>query len=397
MKLLKISFVFFGIIVSGCSKINDSKENFSEVLVINPEEAVDFLSLSSIVDSIKYIKLENSENSFLGEVSEIIIKKNFIYVIDKSQQSIFLYNHEGSFMNKIDKLGDGPDQYRHLGPVFVDQNERFIEIIDYIGENSRILKYAIPTLLFLEERPLNAPIANSARRFNDVYYFAAQQIENYVNEKATNGDIIVVDEENKKSVLFDKKIDFKGDSFSPFVESFTQNEEGEIYVSLMYNDTFFKLSDKKAIPFLTLDFSGYEVDKELGSKSIQEQLKYLSNEANGKVSFPVLNAENSKILAFSYYFKENNKNRLYQYIKIKDSGKIFHTRVVNNDISSFPKQIYISSYLFGIKHEVIFQDYLVDIILPSFALEGKKEIETNSLGTIKIEDNPIIALMKIKK
>lgn len=70
MKLLKISFVFFGIIVSGCSKINDSKENFSEVLVINPEEAVDFLSLSSIVDSIKYIKLENSENSFLGEVSE---------------------------------------------------------------------------------------------------------------------------------------------------------------------------------------------------------------------------------------------------------------------------------------------------------------------------------------
>lgn len=110
-----------------------------------------------------------------------------------------------------------------------------------------------------------------------------------------------------------------------------------------------------------------------------------------------MNAENSKILAFSYYFKENNKNRLYQYIKIKDSGKIFHTRVVNNDISSFPKQIYISSYLFGIKHEVIFQDYLVDIILPSFALEGKKEIETNSLGTIKIEDNPIIALMKIKK
>lgn len=396
MKFSFINLLFLVIIFSACKKKDDYLEKPLEILTINPKEANTNIPISEFIDSIKYIKLENSKNSFLGEVSEIIIRDNFIYVIDKSQQIIFLFDHNGKYVNKIDKQGEGPDQYKRLGPVFINQNEQQIEIIDYLNEKSRILKYALPTLIFLEEKVLNAPIANSTRRHNGVYYFATQQIENYVNEKPTNGDLIIVDEFNKKSVLFDKKISFSGNSFSPFVESFTQNENGEIFVSLMYNNTFFELKDKKAIPLISLDFEGYEVDKDLGKKSVEDQLKYLSDEANEKVSFPVLNIENSKIFAFSYYFKENNKNKLFQFIKFKDSGNIYHTKMLNNDLSSFPKNFYISSYLFGIKHEVMYKNYLVDIILPWHVLEGAKELDTKTIGTIKVEDNPIIVLLKLK-
>mgnify|MGYP006152722279 len=41
-------------------------------------------------------------------------------------------------------------------------------------------------------------------------------------------------------------------------------------------------------------------------------------------------------------------------------------------------------------------EYLVDIILPSYSLNGKKEMEVEGLGLIQAEDNPIVMLMKLK-
>jgi len=164
----------------------------------------------------------------------------------------------------------------------------------------------------------------------------------------------------------------------------------------MYRDTVFRLDDFQAFPHLIFDFGEYILDPEIKNLSTKDQLDIIHGNLENKVTFPVLNADNEHILAFSYYFKNGLVNDTHQYVKFKSNDKIFHTKQFVNDLTDFPNKIFISSYYTGIKHEIWYKDQLVDIILPIYSMDGRKEFDSEDLGMIKIEDNPIIALMKPK-
>ena len=97
-------------------------------------------------------------------------------------------------------------------------------------------------------------------------------------------------------------------------------------------------------------------------------------------------------MAFSYYFKNNiKKTDLHQYIQLKNINKTFHTKRIKNNITSFPNEVYLSTYFCGISHEVWHKNFLVDIVLPSnYFSNGETKKTVEGLGEITIEDNPII-------
>src|SRR5690606_31163170 len=154
------------------------------------------------------------------------------------------------------------------------------------GADSKILKYSNISFDFLDEKEIFNVHANSSKRIKDFYYFSAQQLHNYINGESTNGDIIVVNKDKTK-ILFDKKIDTHGNNYAFYTEAFMENDKNEIYASLMFNQTFYKLNGFDAIPFLTVDFGKYAIDNAIGLKSTAEQLEYL-REVKGAY-FPVLN------------------------------------------------------------------------------------------------------------
>lgn len=299
----------------------------------------------------------------------------------------------------MDKLGEGPDEYSFMSHIFVDENEEYIDVVDGRESGVRLLKYSNISFELLKDTPFYSPSANSSRRENNIYYFSTQQLENYINRELTNADIIVVRDADIQKVLFKKKIITEGNNFSANSESFTVNEKGEIFISMMYNNTFYRLSNMGATPILTIDFGSYGIDNTIGLKSTQEQMRYLRDDTDGLAYFPILNINNSNMLAFSYYFKNHSKGRLHHYIQFKHSRKNIHVNEIINDISNFPEKIHLSTYFSGINHEVYYEDnYLVDIIVPSQYLEDRKsEIKVEGLGLIKAEDNPIIILMKLKE
>jgi hypothetical protein len=172
----------------------------------------------------------------------------------------------------------------------------------------------------------------------------------------------------------------------------------------MYDNTFYKLKDGDAYPVLSVDFGMYGIDKNIGLESTGKQMKYIKK-LNGLASFPVLNMNDDEILSFSYYFKQDEDERMYrekdfrQYIKIKKSNKVYHTKKIKNDITDFPDYIYISSYFFTCAHDVWHEDYLVDVVLPNYYFLNKeyKEEFSKEIGVVTAEDNPIIVMMKLKK
>ncbi|MCH7396948.1 6-bladed beta-propeller [Belliella sp. DSM 107340] len=390
--LVIVSAFLFSI---GCKEENHNVEK----IIVDPRSVEESILLSELVDSVFYIKLETRSESILGDqVNRIIIKESYIYVVDIGQDIVFVFDKNGKFVSKLDKLGDGPDQYNFLSHIFVDDNEEYIEVVDGRGEKARILKYSNLTFDFLSESPLYVPSSNSSRREGDIYYFSAQQIENLVNGEVTNADIIAVKKNETQKGLFKKNIATGGVNFTINSENFTVNEKGEIFVSLMYNNSFFRLSNMEAFPIYTVDFGVYGIDNAVGLRSTEQQMDYLEKFTEGLASFPVLSSNNSSFFLFSYFFKKNSKRNLYHFMKFKNLEKIIHVNDIINDFTNFPEKVYLTSF-HPINHEVYIDGgYLVEVLIPSQLFEErKKEINVDGIGNIKAEDNPIIMVMKLKE
>lgn len=395
VNIILIVTLFFLLI--GCGKKEQVAEN---VLSINPQEADPSILLSELVDTVTYIRLETNEKSIMAYTREIIIKNKYIYAVDRDLKAVFVFDMKGNFVSKLNKYGSGPDEYGMLYQVLVDDDEEYIEVFDYRGERSRIIKYENITFEPLEDREISLPFANTMRKEkdDDIYYFSAQQHENTIGSEVTNADIIAVKGGQTQNALFKKKIITGGSMFSPNSESFTTNDKGEIFISLMYNHTFYQLLNMEAHPVLTVDFGKYGIDHSIGLKSTKEQQAYLyaDNSTEGLASFPVLNIYDSNISAFSYYFKSGNRNHLHHYIHFKKTNQVFHTKDIVNDLTNYPEKVYLSSYFFALNHEVLHGKYLVDIVLPWHTNEGKT-IEIPHVGTVEPEDNPVILMMKLKE
>ena len=402
MKLKNIFIFSIAIIIVGCHTTNKSEYNTSELIKIDPFSVEEFVNLSEIADSIKCIKLQIDSADIMGRVREIVIREKYIYAIDVSQQCLFVFNKEGKFVSKLNKRGEGPGEYLWMGPVFISNNEDYIEIVEFRGSSSRLLRYSNIDFNFIKEYPFPDVNFNSCKENTGYYYFATQQQDNLIDNKKTNAGLIIADSQKNLTTLFDKQITTNGSSFSPSIESFARNEKGDLFVSLMYDNTFYKLEKKNAIPIYSIDFCNYGMDNSIGKESVKEQLKYISKN-KGLAFFPILNMNNDHILAFSYYFKKE-ENRMFRendfrlYIKMKDNGKTYHVRKIKNDLSTFPEHLYISSYFGDCAHEVWYKNYLVDIILPDQYLEStkKEKVLINGIGEITAEDNPIIVLAKLK-
>lgn len=396
-----IIIICFASVVFACKE--KKRIDVSKVIKINPYEVEDEINLSEIVDSVKYIKLQTDSSCMLGRVHDIIIREKYIYALDVSQQILFVFNKSGKFISKLDKRGKGSDEYLSMGPIFIDNNEEFIELINSNGKNTNMLKYSNISFNLLDKQPMPRIVANSCKRDGNFYYFATQQIENMVNSKPTNAGVIIANKGKVEKTLFDKNIITKHSSFSPNIESFTKNNKDQLFVSIMYDNTFYQLHNLNAYPIFAVDFGKYSIDNSIGTKPLEEQLKYIKN-TNGLASFPVLDINNSEIMAFSYYFKQNNGPGIYkrtdfrQYIKLNNSNKTFHTKRIKNDITNFPNEVHFSTSYCDISHEVWYKDYLVDVIIPGYYFsngETKKTVE--GLGEITIEDNPVIVMMKLKE
>jgi hypothetical protein len=391
--------------VYGCGERTAGKDNFGEVIRINPHEAKEYVNLSEIADSIKCIRLQPADGDIMGVVGKIFVKKKYIYAVDGSQDMVFVFDKTGKFVAKLNKKGQGPDEYIWIENVFIDDNEEYIEITD-IPRNKK-LKYVNISFELSESTPFEA-VNGMCRRHNGFYYAAPLQYDVVVNDKKSNPGLIVVDDKNNRKTLFDKKIETNNHYFYPVTERFAQNDKNELFFSNMYDNTFYRLESGEAYPVYTVDFGKYSINNELvGTLSTKEQMKYLG-EMVGLACFPTLNLNNSGIMAFSYYFKQKNVDRGYQlfsretdirqYIKIKD--KVYHTNKIRNDLTSFPNRLYICPYLYGVcNHDVWYEDYLVDVIETSSYFEGSDidKLHVEGLGEITSDEEIIVVLMKLKK
>jgi len=165
----------------------------------------------------------------------------------------------------------------------------------------------------------------------------------------------------------------------------------------MYDNTFYKIKEMEVHPILKIDFGNYNLNESIGKKSINNQMLHIQKTKN-IAYFPVLNANNENIRIISYYFNSGNNTFVHEYIELKKIKKIFHTKLILNDITFFPKFISFRNNSSNINHEVTYKNYLVYIALPyvELSLINKNSLYIDKIGQVNELDNPVIVLMKLK-
>lgn len=381
------------LLISILSLVNCKDQNKKfEVIKLDPSGAKE-ISLSDIIDTIEYIRLETSTICLIGpRIHRVMVKKKYIYIHDIDQQIIFVFDKLGKYIAKLDKKGRGPDEYVALGSYFVDENEEYIDIIALGPRQHRLLRYSNISFILKSTNPIPAISANSVRRINDTYYYGCQRMNNLMNDEIINADIIIVENGEIKSTLFENELSKDNTYFVINPETFTVNDENEIFASIMYDNVFYQIVNHEAVPLFEIDFGKYNSNNNIKNESGANQIKYWQ-ENPFVASFPMLNINNSKLLSFSYGFNKTE----YQYIFFKDCNKSIHAKSIINDITGFPKRILLSSGSSGAIHEVWEDNYITDIVLPSREMNSLKDsIYLQGVGTVKINDNPVIVRMKLR-
>jgi hypothetical protein len=406
---LKIYFIaIFMIAVYGCGERTGNKGNMGKVIHVNPYDAEEYVNLSEIADSIICIKLQPNPGDVMGRIMNITVRRKYIYAQDVSQDMIFIFDKTGKFVSKLDKKGQGPDEYNSIGPFFIDDSEEYIEVIDMFKQSK--FKYINISFESVEVLPIPDISYSLCRKSDGFYYFATLQGDNVINDKKTNAGLVILDDKNNMKTLFDKNIETNNSYYFLCGECFTQNDKNELFFSNMFDNTFYRLETGEAYPVFTVDFGKYGMDNRIGLRSTEEQMSYI-NDMHDLAFFPILNINNSDIMSFSYYFKQESgriipkEEDIRQYIKIKD--RVYHVKKIRNDLTDFPDRLYTCSYLYdlfyGCPHEAWFEDYLVDVVVTNtyFSNDEKmsngEKLYVEGLGEITSDEEIIVVLMKLKK
>lgn len=144
--------LFCLLLLLSISCVDNKKSEFEieEIYVDINSKSVAFCEL---IDSVKFIKLETSDDVLIGLIHRVVIVEDKIYIHDIQTHSIFIFDYyTGYFLLKINNFGNGPGEYLDISYFEVNPKDELIEILD--RNSKKLIKYDKDGK-FVEERKIS--------------------------------------------------------------------------------------------------------------------------------------------------------------------------------------------------------------------------------------------------
>ena len=93
------------------------------------------VNIEKFITDIKTLKLELCEASLIKRVSKLEYYGDYIFVLDSSQNIIFIFNNKGKYINRIASKGNGPKEYIGIYDFKINKYKETIEVIDAFKQN----------------------------------------------------------------------------------------------------------------------------------------------------------------------------------------------------------------------------------------------------------------------
>jgi hypothetical protein len=112
------------IVIVICFACDSGKKDSGSFEVIQAKTSLEAKALN-LFDKIKVIPLETTDSSLVGLfISRIVVYDTKIFVLNEMQshRNILCFDLSGKFLFKLDRIGQGPEEYSHLTNFLIDEN-----------------------------------------------------------------------------------------------------------------------------------------------------------------------------------------------------------------------------------------------------------------------------------
>ena len=270
MKHYFFALIFASLLLYSCGHGQNNNESDSAPLqvVVVPEQAD--MPIDSIIEKVDYIKLGDTGDVLIGDVSKLWITPQHIVIVDKFKaMSIFVFDRSGNAQVVINRLGRGPQEYTSLTDVCLTPDQQRIVVLD--NSKKKLLYYNMEGDFLYDK--------NTSFWIGDLAYADEQHIS-AKTYGAQNEDPGLTSYENKDDNLYilDTLMHIK-QSMMPRTAILKQFED-RLYVNAIHGDTIYRVAGNDGlVPQYRLDMSAINGVTNFGEESMEKVMEIRKNNA----------------------------------------------------------------------------------------------------------------------
>lgn len=208
---------------------------------INPDESKT-LNFSKTANFIKYVPLETTKEALIKHVEKMFMADSLIVIFDDMLSDIFLFDHDGKYINKCGRKGEGPGEHIIFDDVFFDKNTNLIFAHEAI---KRVMYIYNLSGDLIREIPTNHIWFRSFCKVDNGYWIYT----GYNNEDTDNSLLKVDDDFAIVNGQFPQKVFFRTIIHSTFVQ-----KENEEYFISPYNNIIYRIYNDSIAPYIKINF-----------------------------------------------------------------------------------------------------------------------------------------------
>ncbi|MBS1659634.1 MAG: 6-bladed beta-propeller [Bacteroidetes bacterium] len=275
-------FSFFVIVATITLTISCSssgiKEGYIEKgkpILINLDSGAKHYSLASLIDSLKIVDLETTDNSIISDpafVKRVIYKDDKFFVFDQRYFSIKVFNSQGKYLYDIGKLGVDRGQSLHMEDIELDFHHNLLMVLS--NRPTKILQFTLDGHLVKEDK-LDFFASSFAFPSDNSRVFYVNQNKTELSGKK---NILLTD---SNDVIKCKMFDFPKNIFSVSNASGGLYSTGQgIYFNPIFSDTFYRIVEDTAKAVFKIDYGSRNIPAGKPEMEIYRNLRSYSCQAS---------------------------------------------------------------------------------------------------------------------
>ncbi|RHJ82379.1 6-bladed beta-propeller [Parabacteroides sp. AM08-6] len=370
---------------------NNKKEtkgtSHNDVVTIQPQVGYQKMpiDIAPYLDSIHYVRLETTDDALIGNLTNVEVYKDRIYVLDDKTLSLFIFDLNGNYLSKIHSIGNGPEEYIQLDYLAIDMEQDQLVLTDLGSFN--ILYYTLDGKFIKRQKEFFKSMPGGMTPLDNKKTARFTGFEK--TEKAKHNLVI-----RDSNMQIEK-------SYYPYIwnsqehlwpantingNNFLRNNNKYTYFSSL-SDTIFHITSKGLFPEYRVDMGKYSFDASCYTKDIDDLKNYLKNGTYATV-FTFFETKNWVII--NYHLNKYGYP-FYCFYHKTDGKTICGNEIKNQDVD------------FYLDNLAVFNDFFVTYTSPSSILHEDSPINEKERKqimklrkTLTEEDNPVLIFYKLK-
>ena len=392
MKTLYKIIITIGIIsLTSCTKHKDSTESTNILQIDVPVENLSYaVKVSDFAENL-FIPLETTDSILLGKITTIHTTERYIYLTDRT--SLYKFQYNGQFVERIKKQGKGPKEYIEISDFQIDENG-----------NAWILSRTSQSLNLYSWNNELIQSFNIGIWADNIHLINNNQMILYTNNERGNGNnhqLHVFNLKTGKEEVQYKEIDLIKSKYL-FVKnhnSFRQSpKDSTITFSQIFNDTIYSVTFQSYAPLYLINWGGKNIPKSFYDQAYKDimdfftQLHKHENYVYGVNYF--VEHENSYWLSFFY------QKKCYWGIIPKSEGKalIFNELIIDDIDNKYAIDLVDISCFVQNDGSLVIPLSIFDINEYANALKKEKaDIIKHKINYVSEDQNPLLMIIKPKE